>query len=749
MVLGQKHGKKILWIVLIIQILSVIGIVMLPAHRRNPDFYTELKGEGSAPLFQLQKTSDEENPEVYTEEIPLTAGEYIVTVHYSCSSSGNLISILSDTLDSENVGRTRWTILDPKTDSASVAFSLEQDVPDNKIVVVCKDKEGLEISSISVKNLNTAVPFRVQTAARIATWLFFCVLIDLFLYLYLNYPERRRSYTVLILITVVVSLRMIVPVHYLPFGDDLFFHINRIFGIRDGIARGVPWVKIQQNWYNGYGYAVGVYYGDTLLYLPAIFNLSGLHIHASYKLFIFLMHLLTAFSAYFCFRRMYGDNIGCVSSIVYSFLFFRWVDVYHRSAIGEFCAITFLPFLIYAVYLLWKDRYKESALMFVIGFSGVLHSHVLTCELAIFLVFLLLICSPKKTFQKKRILSLLVSAFWVVLVNLSYIVPFIDIAMSRSINAMKSTANKKYGFLHQISSARLNLLILIAFIPVLVSLLFAIVKVYKEKFLSSKEQTKQKEEKTSCFSIRVLLILTTVFLFMSSPVFPWKIIVNAGPIGALFVSLQFPWRFLTLAGILAAVIVCEILSGVDATEKAGQLIWMCLILFMVLPGFFYSFSGYEKVSAASFSTTGSTLLSRWNSQHEYLIEGTDVNDLSPEYHTSGDVKITAYEKDGTSVDFSYDTTSGGAIDLPVFNYPHYQASVENGGDLPISDGENHRIRIDLPSGTNGTVHVRFHTPILWILSLIVTLLAWGSLFGYWFYTRKIRFPKPKKNEISS
>ena len=293
--------------------------------------------------------------------------------------------------------------------------------------------------------------------------------------------------------------------------------------------------------------------------------------------------------------------------------------------------------------------------MFVIGFSGVLHSHVLSCELAIFLVFLLLICSPKKTFQKKRILSLLVSAFWVVLVNLSYIVPFIDIAMSRSINAMKSSANKKYGFLHQISSARLNLLILIAFIPVLVSLLFAIVKVYKEKFLSSKEQTKQKEEKSSCFSIRVLLILTTVFLFMSSPVFPWKIIVNAGPIGALFVSLQFPWRFLTLAGILAAVIVCEILSGVDATEKAGQLIWMCLILFMVLPGFFYSFSGYEKVSAASFSTTGSTLLSRWNSQHEYLIEGTDVNDLSPEYHTSGDVKITAYEKDGTSVDFSYDT----------------------------------------------------------------------------------------------
>lgn len=749
MALGKQRSKKILWIVLIIQILSVIGIVMLPAHRQNPSFSMELKGDGDTPLMQLKKTEEEEDPEVYSEEISLAAGEYLVKVNYVCTSGKNEISIQSETLDSERVGRTRWALLDPQSNTAEIAFSIEHDVPDVRILTVCKDKEGLKVDSISIESINTSVPYAVQTAARIITCLFFSVLIDLFLYLYLRYPKRRRSYTVLILLTVIVSLRMIVPADYLPFGDDIFFHINRIFGIRDGITRGIPWVKIQQNWYNGHGYAVGVYYGDTLLYLPAVFNLSGLHIHTSYKLFIFLMHLLTVFSAYFCFRRMYGENIGCVSSIVYSFLFFRWVDVYHRAAVGEFCAIAFLPFLIYAVYLLWEDRYKESALMFVIGFSGVLHSHVLTCELAIFLVFLLLICSPKKTFQKKRMLSLLVSACWVALVNLSYIVPFIDIALSRSINAMKSTANKKYGFLHQISSARLNLLILIAFIPVLVSLLVALVKIYKEKFLSEKEENARKKEKPSCFSIRVILILTTVFLLASSSVFPWKLIVNAGPIGSLFVSLQFPWRFLTLAGILATVIVCEVLSGVDATEKTGQLIWICLILFMVLPGFFYSITGYTKVKNASFSFTGSAIQSRWNSQHEYLIEGTDVNDLSPEYYTSGDVKITAYEKDGTSVDFSYEAVSGGSIDLPVFNYPHYQASVENGGELPISDGSNHRIRIDLPSGSKGSVHVSFRTPVLWILSLIVSLLAWGSLFGYWFYTRKIRFPKPKKNEISS
>ena len=73
--------------------------------------------------------------------------------------------------------------------------------------------------------------------------------------------------------------------------------------------------------------------------------------------------------------------------------------------------------------------------MFVIGFTGVLQTHILTCELSIFMVFLLLVTSPKKTFVKRRILSLLVSAGCVFIANLSYIIPFLDIALSRSLNA--------------------------------------------------------------------------------------------------------------------------------------------------------------------------------------------------------------------------------------------------------------------------------------------------------------------------
>ena len=392
-------------------------------------------------------------------------------------------------------------------------------------------------------------------------------------------------------------------------------------------------------------------------------------------------------------------------------------------------------FLIYAVCLLWKDDYKKSALMFVIGFSGVLHTHVLTCELAIFMVFMLLAASPKKTFVKKRILSLAVSAGCVLIANLSYIVPFMDIALSRSINAMKSTASKKTGFLNQIVSSHLMLLVTISFVPVIIALLIGGVKWYKGRVFSEKKDG-EKTEKEKVFSLGALILLTALFLILSTSAFPWKIVVDIPVIGSLFVSLQFPWRFLTLAGILATVLVCEFLSGVDSTEQAGQLIWICVILFMMIPGLFYSMTSFASRKNASFAPSATAISSYWNSQHEYLVEGTDPRDLTTEYTTSGDVRITSYEKDGTSADFMYESANGGAVELPVFNYPHYEAKTESGETLKIADGSNHRISVEIPAGTTGNVSVRFRTPVSWILSMIITVLGWIVLFGGYLYYGK-------------
>ncbi len=724
-----------MWILVILQCLAVIGIVLIPVRKSGEPYSIDMRGPGGTPVMQLQSKEKTDVQYGYSENLELPAGDYFMTVKYSCSSYRNLVSILSDTLDAENVEKVRWDYLDPQTDSTRIGFSLAHTVSDLQVAVDCADTEGVTLESIHVERADTTPSASVQRTARAASWFFFCALLDIFIYLCLKNPKKSKTYALLLGVSAVMVIPMLRAADYLPFGDDLFFHINRIFGIRDGISRGVPWVKIQQNWYNGYGYPVGVYYGDVLLYIPAVFNLAGFHIHACYKLFIFLMHLLTVSSAYYCFSRMYGEKLGICSSLIYSFLLFRWVDVYHRAAIGEFCAIAFLPFLIYAVCLLWKDDYKKSAVMFVIGFTGVLQTHILTCELSIFMVFLLLVTSPKKTFVKRRILSLLVSAGCVFIANLSYIVPFLDIALSRSLNALKSTSDKKAGFLNQIVASDLMLLVTLSFVPVIIALLIGGVKWYKGRVLSDKKDEK-KTEGESVFSTGVLILLAALFLLLSTSVFPWKIVVDIPVIGSLFVSLQFPWRFLTLAGILATVIACEFLSKVDSTEQKGQLIWILVIMFMMLPGLFYAVTGYTSKPLTSFSPDASALMSRWNSQHEYLIEGTNTRDLVSEYTVTGDVQVTSYSKDGTSTEFAYESANGGAVELPVFNYPHYEAKTESGETLKIADGSNHRISVEIPAGTTGNVRVQFRTPVSWIVFLIITVLGWIVLFGGYLYYGK-------------
>ncbi|MCR4610530.1 MAG: hypothetical protein K5644_01395, partial [Lachnospiraceae bacterium] len=85
-------------------------------------------------------------------------------------------------------------------------------------------------------------------------------------------------------------------------GQDLGFHLNRIEGIVTELKAGHFPVKMESNWMNGYGYPAPIYYGDVLLYIPAILRLMGIGVVTSYKIFVFLITFATALLTYLCFK---------------------------------------------------------------------------------------------------------------------------------------------------------------------------------------------------------------------------------------------------------------------------------------------------------------------------------------------------------------------------------------------------------------------------------------------------------------
>ena len=723
----MKHSFRnswILWIILAVQILSVILVILIPSKQDHEPFSMELRGEDGSSLFYLVSENGSEGVSEYTREFPLKKGDYVLTAKYSCSSRDNSISVRSVSLDEEHVSLDNWwTSPDPKTDHAEIGFSLAHDVPDIKIAVCAQDQEVFIVESISIARSDDSVPAVAAKAARIVTWTFFCLLTDAFLFLLIRYPEKRKAYIVLLIASIVMLSGMIWPIGYLTSGDDLSFHINRIYGIRDGILAGIPWVKLQQNWYNGHGYPIGIFYGDALLYFPAVFNIAGIDMQSSYKIFVFLIHLLTVFSAYYCFSRMYGSKIGCYSAIFYSFLLFRMVDLYQRAAVGEFCAMAFLPFLLYAVYLLWNDNCIRSRIMFVIGFTGILQTHLITCEMAMLMVFALLIGSPRRTFTRKRILSLTGSALWVMLANLSFVIPFIDFSAACRISVMNDPMTNIAVFLYQEMDPFDNHSITYSTILVLLVLIIASVFRFRKSIPDNRDNEKTESDCDSRISFNLLLILTALFIFAGTPFFPWFQIIKIRFLTMPVASLQFVWRFLSVSGVFATALISEIFSRISDEKRNRKYARICLLSILILPGLIYSFTINTEKTCSRFSFDSSALYSKWCSLDEYLIADTDYFDVSPDYSTAGDVKITDYSKNGTAVSFTYETEKGGTIDLPLFNYPYYRADTDGGKVIPVENGNNNCIRLSLAQNSQGTVNVQFHTPLLWILSLIASIAS--------------------------
>ena len=122
-------------------------------------------------------------------------------------------------------------------------------------------------------------------------------------------------------------------------GHDIWFHLMRIEGIKDGFLSGQFPVRIQPGWLNEHGYATSIMYSELLLYLPALLRWIGLPIGLVYNLYIIGVNIATVLIAYYCFNKVVGDSLcGLMMAVFYSANVYRLSNIYSRSAVGEYTA---------------------------------------------------------------------------------------------------------------------------------------------------------------------------------------------------------------------------------------------------------------------------------------------------------------------------------------------------------------------------------------------------------------------------
>ena len=241
--------------------------------------------------------------------------------------------------------------------------------------------------------------------------------------------EVIQHFKILLLLAIFSSIPLMV--NYLLPGHDLPFHLTRIEGLKAGLESGMFPVRIQPNWLNGHGYAVSVFYGDLLLYLPAILRIFSISLQTAYHFYVLLVNIMTVFLAYYCFSNMSSRKTGLICTAIYSLNIYRLVCLYTRAAIGEYTAMIFIPLVIYGmwkIYTLPEDS-KEHARSWgtlSLGCCGIFLSHIITTEMTAFFILLTCLILWKKTLHKKVFLVLVKAAAATICVSLWFLVPFLD-----------------------------------------------------------------------------------------------------------------------------------------------------------------------------------------------------------------------------------------------------------------------------------------------------------------------------------
>ena len=113
-------------------------------------------------------------------------------------------------------------------------------------------------------------------------------------------------------------------------------------------------MRLESIWNDKYGYAT-LFYGDLLLYIPALLRLLGVTINDAYNAYILLVNVLTAVVSFRCFDAMVKDrDIALLMTAAYVTSVYRLMDIYVRAAVGEYSAMIFLPMIAYAMYRLYR-----------------------------------------------------------------------------------------------------------------------------------------------------------------------------------------------------------------------------------------------------------------------------------------------------------------------------------------------------------------------------------------------------------
>lgn len=534
-------------------------------------------------------------------------------------------------------------------------------------------------------------------------------------------------------------------------GHDIYFHLSRIVGLAEGLSTGQIPVRIQPGWSNDYGYAVSVFYGDMLLYLPAVLYLFGVPLLFAYHSYLIMIHLGTVSIAYYSYHRLCGDRyISLLCTALTCLSVNRILNVYTRSAVGEYTAYMFFPLVIVGMKEILCEEGKQSQktgrcqawVLLGIGMAGILQTHILSFEMVCLLLGLVVLLQRKSMLCRERIWKIVKAAIFSIGLSAWFLIPFLDY-VGQELQIFEGTYVSVQGYgltLYELFSLTTQALGGAAFSGVGLRDRFPVslgISVILIMILEAVAYIKLDWKKTEKRRLLFVSGLAGVCVWMSTIYFPWNRCGAIPGLENIAYSIQFPWRFLSLAIPLLAYVASFVLVKIKECIPWNRTKYLIFFLCGIA-----AFQGMYVTDLAVRSSgqsiyDGSELLREDKALMgaEYLLADTDRSRMQEEAEVSGEnVEIAGQTRNGNSFCVSCRAASESYLEFPLLCYRYYKCRDEqNATEFMITEGTNHKIRVELPTDYQGTLKVFFEEPWYWRVAEGISLLTVLSSCIYWSY----------------
>ena len=246
------------------------------------------------------------------------------------------------------------------------------------------------------------------------------------------------------------------------------------------------------------------------------------------------------------------------------------------------------------------------------------------------------------------------------------------------------------------------------------------------------EEIPHREQKIGLWSTGIGLAAC----WASTNTFPWGLVgALPGKISGILLAIQFPWRYLTLAAILLTLATLCAVSLLRPKKLARPLAVLLLSASLLGVGFFYreylpSESG-EYVGDSGELIYVDYLVTNvaWYYDKLYLpIGAKETRDgfVIEKKVTTAEVEQIEKTENGVILQYTAAMGEDGIIELPLLYYPVYGIK-EGAGTLFKT--ENGMLGIQVPAGSSGTIRVAVQEPLRWRLAELVsavTVLVWSG-----------------------